>query len=231
MYLRTILVWALGLPVTGALFLLVLLSLLIDRNGRFVHSIGAFWCRIIVRLSGVKVSLQGLDHLPLDRPVVMLSNHIGAFDIPVLQGWLPLQFRWVSKKSLFKIPVIGWSMTLAGYISIDRENSPRAFRGIIKAAKKIKNGTSVLVFPEGTRSPTGRLLPFKKGPFFLASKSGVDIVPLSVRGTRDIMKKGSLAINPSEVQITIGSPIPTGGLDEKALMKKSREAIKNLLVS
>ncbi len=231
MYLRTILVWTLGLPVTGALFLLILLSLLIDRSGRFVHSIGAFWCRIIVRLSGVKVSLRGVEHLPLDRPVIMLSNHIGAFDIPVLQGYLPLQFRWVSKKSLFKIPVIGWTMTLAGYISIDRENSPRAFRAIIKTAKKIKDGTSVLVFPEGTRSAAGRLLPFKKGPFFLARKSGVDIIPVGVVGTRDIMKKGSLAINPSEVQITIGGRIPTEGLDEEALMKRSREAIKGLLAS
>ena len=231
MYLRTILVWTLGLPLTGVLFLVILLSLLIDREGGRVHSIGALWCRIIVKLSGVRVRLKGVENLSSERPVVMLSNHRGAFDIPVLQGYLPLQFRWVSKKSLFKIPVVGWSMSLAGYISIDRENSPRAYRSIITAAKKIKKGTSVLIFPEGTRSAAGRLLPFKKGPFFLARKSGVDIVPLCVTGTEDIMKKGSLAIHPSEVTVTVGRPIPTEGLDEEALMDKTREAIKGLLGS
>ena len=229
MLLRTLLVWTAGGAVTALLFVAVLFSLVLDRTGRLVHSIGALWCRIIVRLSGVKVRVEGVENLPADRPVIMLSNHQGAFDIPVLQGWLPLQFRWVAKKSLFSIPVVGWSMTLAGYISIERERSMKAYRSLLKAAEKIRAGTSVLVFPEGTRSATGRLLPFKKGAFLLASKSGVPVVPIAINGTAGIMKKGSLLIRPAAVTVRVGRPIETQGMDEKTLEKTVREAIESML--
>ncbi len=229
MYLRTFLVWTAGLPVTVLLFCVILLSLLVERSGRIVHSIGALWCRIILALAGVRVRVKGLENLKGSAPRIFLSNHQGAFDIPVLQGYLPLQFRWVSKKSLFRIPVVGWSMTLAGYIGIERENTKKAFRDLLRAAEKIKSGTSVLVFPEGTRSTTGRLLPFKKGAFILARKSGVDIVPIAVTGTRDIMKKGSLMIAPAEAAISIGRPFGTKGRTDEELMEMTRQAIKTML--
>ncbi len=229
MYLRTLLVWTAGLPITAVLFTIILLSLLVDRSGRYVHSIGALWCRIILALSGVRVRVQGLENLAGDRPRVFLSNHQGAFDIPVLQGYIPVQFRWVSKKSLFRIPVVGWSMTLAGYIAVERENTKKALRDLLRAAEKIKNGTSVVVFPEGTRSTTGRLLPFKKGAFILARRSGADIVPLAVSGTKDIMKKGSLMIAPAEATISIGRPFPTEGRTEDELMQMTLEEITKLL--
>ncbi len=229
MYLRTFLVWTAGLPVTALLFLVILLSLIIDRSGRYVHSIGALWCRIILALGGVKVRVKGVENLAGSRPRIFLSNHQGAFDIPVLQGYLPLQFRWVSKKSLFRIPVVGWSMTLAGYIAVERENRKKAFRDLLQAAEKIKNGTSVVVFPEGTRSTTGRLLPFKKGAFILARKSGVEIVPIAVTGTKDIMKKGSLMIAPSEASISIGRPFSTRGRTDEELMDMTRRAILAML--
>ncbi len=232
MYLRTILVWVAGLPVTGVLFSIILLSLLVDRSGRIVHSIGAFWCRIILALAGVRVEVRGRENIPgrgKSGPVIFLSNHQGAFDIPILQAYIPTQFRWVAKKSLFSIPVVGWTMTLAGYIGIEREHSKRALRGLLRAAEKIKSGTSVLVFPEGTRSATGRLLPFKKGAFLLARKSGASIVPLAVDGTKDIMKKGSLMMAPAHATLSIGRPFSTEGKTEEELMRKTREDIKNLL--
>jgi len=232
MYLRTIFLWTAGVPVTGLLFSLILLSLLVDRSGRIVHTIGAFWCRIILALAGVRVEVKGRENIlgsGKSKPVIFLSNHQGAFDIPILQGYIPSQFRWVAKKSLFTIPVVGWTMTLAGYIGIERENSKKAFKSLLRAADKIKKGTSVLVFPEGTRSTTGRLLPFKKGAFLLARKSNALIVPLAVEGTKDIMKKGSLMVTPAHAVISIGKPFATEGKSNEELMRRTREEIKGLL--
>ncbi|MFQ5428263.1 MAG: lysophospholipid acyltransferase family protein [Thermodesulfobacteriota bacterium] len=229
MYLRSILVWTAGLPVTGVLFSIILLSLLVDRSGRMVHAIGAFWCRIILALAGVRVRVSGQENITGEGPKIFLSNHQGAFDIPVLQGYIPGQFRWVAKKSLFSIPVVGWTMTLAGYVGIERENSKKALKSLLLAAEKIRNGTSVLVFPEGTRSTTGTLLPFKKGAFLLARKSGADIVPLAVEGTKDIMKKGSLMMAPAKATLSIGEPFSPKGKTDEELMEKTLEAIKGLL--
>lgn len=229
MLFRTIVLWVAGLPITIVLFVLVLLSLLVDRSGRLVHSIGAFWCRIILKLSGVRVSVTGVGNLPGDRPVVIFSNHQGAFDIPVLQGYIPVQFRWVAKTSLFKIPIIGWSMWLAGYIGIERESARKAYGSLKAAAEKVKNGTSVLVFPEGTRSETGELLPFKKGAFVLAAMSGVLVVPVGVTGTSGIMKKGGYTITPARVSLKIGAPFPTAGLKADEISKLARDAIAGLL--
>lgn len=229
MFPRTLIVWALGLPVTIFLFIIVLLSLLVDRTGAMIHSIGALWCRIILALSGVRVRVNGAENIPGDGPVIFLANHQGAFDIPALQANLPVQFRWVAKKSLFSIPVIGWSMTLAGYIAIERENPQLAYKSMEDAAERIRGGTSVLIFPEGTRSETGKLLPFKRGAFTLAAKSGATVVPVAISGTSGIMKKGSLLINPAEVTITIREPMASTGVEEKDLRNMTKRAISEAL--
>lgn len=229
MLLRTFLVWIIGLPITLVIFIAVLLSLIIDRRGGYIHPIGSLWLRIILRLSGVSVTVRGLENIPKDRPAVFLSNHQGAFDIPALQGYIPKRFKWVAKKSLFKIPMLGWSMSLAGYISIERESAGSAYKSIEAAAGEIKGGASVLIFPEGTRSATGELLPFKRGAFILASRSGAPVVPIAIRGTKDIMKKGSLLIRPSNVVITIGAPIESVDFNESELKELARQAIEALL--
>lgn len=227
--LRTLAVWLLGLPITIALFLLVLLSLPFERQGRAVHSIGAFWSRVLLALSGVRVDLKGRENIPSGRAVIFVSNHQGAFDIPALQAFLPVQFRWVAKKSLFRIPVIGWSMSLAGYVGIDRDNPVEAMKNMEEASEKIRKGTSVLIFPEGTRSGSGRLLPFKRGAFVLAKKSGVPVVPVAINGTSDIMRRGGFLIRPSRVRIRIGKPVPAGQSDEKEIRNKMKKAIEELL--
>src|SRR3989304_8678621 len=127
-FVRTLAVCLLGLPITIALFIVVLLALPFGRQGRAIHSIGAFWSRILLGLAGIRVELRGMDNIPRGMPVVLLSNHQGAFDIPALQAFLPLQFRWVAKKSLFKIPIIGWAMSAARYIAIERENPQEAMK-------------------------------------------------------------------------------------------------------
>ncbi|MBE7415131.1 MAG: 1-acyl-sn-glycerol-3-phosphate acyltransferase [Deltaproteobacteria bacterium] len=227
--LRTLAVWLLGLPITIALFILVLFSLPFERQGRAVHSIGAFWSRVVLALSGVRVDVQGRENVPSGRPVIFVSNHQGAFDIPALQAFLPVQFRWVAKKSLFRIPVIGWSMSLAGYVGIDRDNPAEAMKNMEEASEKIKRGTSVLIFPEGTRSGSVRLLPFKRGAFVLAKKSGVPVVPVAIDGTSDIMRRGGILIRPSRVRIRIGRLVETGPLDEKELRNRMKKDIEGLL--
>src|SRR3989304_3075768 len=226
---RTLLVWIIGLPVTIILFIFVILSLTFDRSGNAIHSIGRLWSRILLFLSGVTVEIKGTENLLQDGPQILASNHQGAFDILALQAFIPMQFRWVAKKSLFKIPVVGWSMSLAGYIGIERARSGRAYKSLEMAAEKVRRGTSVVIFPEGTRSLTGILLPFKKGSFLLAVKSGVDIVPVGIKGTRDIMKKGSLLITPADATLYIGKPMPSAGLAERELCARSRRAIEELL--
>lgn len=228
---RTLLVWVLGLPATVICFVIILLSLLFDRRGNLVHSIGSVWSRLILSLSGVRVTVTGAENFPRDRPVVILSNHQGAFDIPVLQAFIPAQFRWVAKRSLFKIPLIGWAMGLAGYIAIDRENAASAYKSMEDAADYIKKGTSVLIFPEGTRGRGGELLPFKKGAFLIAEKSGMDIVPVGIKGTKGIMEKGSLLIRPGGVLLNIGRPFQSKGLEANELRRVSREEIEKLLGS
>ncbi len=227
-FVRTLAVWLLGLPITIALFAVVLLTLPFERQGRAIHSIGSFWSRILLALAGIRVELKGMDNIPRGVPVVLLSNHQGAFDIPALQAFLPLQFRWVAKKSLFKIPIIGWSMSLARYIAIERENPQEAMKSMEEASERIRNGTSVLVFPEGTRSTTGELLPFKRGAFMLATKSGALIVPVAISGTSGIMKKGGFLIRPSKVTISVGKPIAPGESGEKDLRNMTKKAIEAL---
>lgn len=231
MLIRTLLVWLIGLPVTILIFILVIISLAFDRSGNSIHSIGALWGRILLFLSGVTVEIKGTENLLQNSPQILASNHKGAFDILALQAFIPIQFRWVAKKSLFKIPIIGWSMSLAGYISIDRERAGSAYKSIERAAEKVKKGVSVLIFPEGTRSSTGSLLPFKRGGFLLAIKSGVPIIPVSIRGTENLMKKESILIRPGVVKVVIGKPIPVSDTDEKLLMEMVRKAIEEGLTA
>ncbi len=190
-----------------------------------MHRVGALWSRTALLLSGVRVKVSGIENIP-EGTFILAANHSGAFDIPVLQACVPRQFRWVAKRSLFNIPVFGWAMTFAGYIPIDRGNPKAMVRSIDRGAEKIKAGTSVVIFPEGTRNPYKELLPFKKGAFLLAIRSRAPVVPVSITGTRDIMTRGSMVIRPAEVCVLIGDPIDSTGLDEEALMKLVRESIE-----
>ncbi|MBW2433993.1 MAG: 1-acyl-sn-glycerol-3-phosphate acyltransferase, partial [Deltaproteobacteria bacterium] len=150
------------------------------------------------------------------------------FDIPVLLGYLTVQFRWLAKMELFKIPIFGHAMRKAGYISIDRNNRESAFKSLELAAEKIRNGVSVLIFPEGTRSRDGRIQPFKKGGFVMAIESGVPIVPVIISGARAIMTKGKFRVNPGQIRLSIQKPIDTTiySRDTKeALMERVRRVI------
>jgi 1-acyl-sn-glycerol-3-phosphate acyltransferase len=198
------------------------------RSGNFLHRIAGVWGRSILAVSRIKVSVKGLSNIDPSSPYIYMPNHQSNFDIPVLLGHLRVQFRWLAKMELFKIPIFGRAMRKAGYISINRYDRESAFESLNVAAEKIKGGVSVLIFPEGTRSRDGKIRPFKKGGFVLAIDSGVPIVPVVITGTRAIMPKGRFRVYPGHVSMVVHKPIETSTYTRKtkeALMENVRRVI------
>lgn len=203
---------------------------LFSRTGNAPHIIGRFWGKSILWASGIKVNVKGLSNLDFSGPCVFMCNHQSNFDILVLFAELPAQFRWIAKAELFKIPLFASAMRGAGYISIDRKNRTSAIKSIAAAAEKIRNGVCVMIFPEGTRSPDGKIGNFKKGGFYLARDAGVPIVPLVINGTWSIMSKDSLKITPGSVQLSILPPIDTSVYtddNKDVLISKVKEKISS----
>ena len=215
MLLRTLLLWSVGLFFTLLFFIPVPLVAFIDRSGNSVHLIGRIWSRILLFLGGVKVEIEGLNNLIKDKPILLISNHQEALDIPVLHAFLPVQFRWISKDRVFRFPIIGWTMSLAGYVKMDRSSSRASYGALVEATEKLKTGTSILIFPEGSRSKGEHINKFKRGPFLLAIKAKTPIVPISINGTKNIVKSGWPWIHPEKVKVFIGPPVPVDGLEEK----------------
>ena len=199
-----------------------------NRRGGVYDWAGTDWSRDILRAAGTPVVAEGLEHIPRDRPVIYASNHSSMFDIWALFATLPGSVRFVAKRELFRIPLLGPAMRAAGHIPIDRTVKARAFEAYDDAARIIKRGFSPVVFPEGTRSRTGDLLPFKNAPFALAIAAQVPIVPVYVHHTLEILPKGAWRLRPRPIRLFVGKPIPTAGLapqDREALRDRVRAAI------
>ena len=199
------------------------------RTGNPVHIVARIWGQSILLISRVDVRVIGLSNIQPDKSYIYMANHQSNFDIPVLLGYLPVQFRWLAKAELFRIPVFGRAMLGAGYVKIDRFNRKSAFESIRTAARRLKDGVSVMIFPEGTRSRDGSIQKFKKGGFVMAIESGVPIIPVILRGTWPIMAKSSLRINRGDVEMEIAEPIDTTGyaMESKAeLMDRVRDVIR-----
>jgi 1-acyl-sn-glycerol-3-phosphate acyltransferase len=222
----TVTIWV-GFATLVAGILVIVLSFFV-RSGNPLHKIARFWGRSILMVSRIMVSVKGLSNIDSSAPYIYMPNHQSNFDIPVLLGHLTVQFRWLAKVELFKIPIFGRAMRKAGYISIDRYNRQSAIKSLNVAANKIKSGVSVLIFPEGTRSRDGKIRPFKKGGFVLAIDSGVPIVPVVITGTRSIMTKGKFRVNAGHVNMVIHKPIDTSAYTretKEALMESVRRVI------
>lgn len=211
---------------------LVILCSFFSCNGNGLHRIARLWGNSILWIIWAKVTVTGADKLDPNQSYIYMPNHQSNADIPVLLGRLPVQFRWLAKAELFKIPLFGRAMRKVGYISIDRSNRKSAFESLARAALTIRNGTSVLIFPEGTRSPDGCILPFKKGGFVLSVDAGVPIVPIMIRGTRNIVPKKHFIIRPARVTMEILDPVETSDYTRKTkdqLLAKIRSIlIENL---
>ena len=231
-FLRALLVIPFALFLTLLISLITLFAtLVLGREADSVQGLAAWWASSICRASGVKVVVSGTEKLDPEKPYIFAANHQSQFDILVLQGYLGIDFRWLAKKELFKVPIWGPAMRRAGYIPIDRSHGRQAIKSLDEAAQKIGAGTSVIIFPEGTRSIDGKLHDFKAGAMALAIKSEVPIVPVAILGTYEILPKGKLLINPGEVQIRVGRPIETKtyrSRDKHELAKIAQEAVAEL---
>jgi 1-acyl-sn-glycerol-3-phosphate acyltransferase len=228
---RSIITFLVGL-ITTAFFAImaIIIARFTPRGENAAHKVAHLWGKTMLALSGVSVKVIGAENIPGDTPLIFMANHQSNFDILTVLAHIPMQFRWISKKEVFHTPLMGPAMRKAGYISIDRENRTKAIRSLDDAAEKIKNGKSVMTFPEGTRSPDGEIKPLKKGLFHLAMRSKVPIIPISIIGSRDIMPKKSLRITPGRITMIIDKPINTSEYDMKdrdKLMKKVYFVIKD----
>ncbi|MEE8398442.1 MAG: lysophospholipid acyltransferase family protein [Desulfobacterales bacterium] len=230
--LRTAFIVCLIVIETGFMSVIVILASFFDRKGDAVHTVAKAWARGILFSARVKVTLKGLSHIDPAKSYIYMPNHLSQFDIPVLLGSLPVQFRWLAKVELFKIPVFGFALRRAGYIGIDRSNMRSAIRSLKRAGDIVRSGVSVLVFPEGTRSLDGNLHPFKKGGFVMAMSSGVSILPIVLHGTWDIMPAKKLSIRPGHAILEILAPIDVSAYaakNKEVLMADVRAAIQQAI--
>jgi len=179
-----------------------------DRLGKRSYNISRLWTWSILRICGIQIKLNGLERLEQQRPYIFMANHQSNIDIPVLvQSLRPFQLRWIAKKELLLVPFSGWAMWASKHIVVDRANRSRAMASLRKARERIEGGISVVLFPEGTRSADGRLLPFKSGGFILAIKTRTPIVPIAINGSGALLPRGDWRVRSGEVEVTVGEPV------------------------
>ena len=214
--LRSYFVWTpLVWLYTAVLGCVSLVISLFDPTGERQQNVARLWSRMILWTVGAKVRVEGLEKIDISKPQVYVVNHLSAFDIPVLYSYLPFQFRILAKKELFRYPFMGWHLRRSGQIPVVLENPKASVRSLNLAVAAIRKGKSLVIFPEGGRSPSGQLQPFMGGAFYAAVKAQVDVVPVVLVGTYEMLKMNSFHIKPGSVQMVVGSPISTVGMSTR----------------
>lgn len=223
--LRSYFVWTpLVWLYTAVLGCVSLVVSLFDPTGERQQNVARLWSRMILWTVGAKVRVEGLDKIDISKPQVYVVNHLSAFDIPVLYSYLPFQFRILAKKELFRYPFMGWHLRRSGQIPVVLENPKASVRSLNLAVAAIRKGNSLVIFPEGGRSPNGQLQSFMGGAFYTAVKAQVDVVPIVLVGTYEMLKMNSFHIKPGSVQMIVGSPIPTVGMSTRDIAKITEQA-------
>jgi len=210
---------------TAAMASISLISSFFDSSGRFQHSCARFWARVVLSISGVRVSVHGELALRGNCPSVFFVNHQSHMDIPALLVALPMSFRFAAKKELFGIPFLGWHLRRSGHIAVDRRNphaTVKAFRG---ASNRLRAGTSLVFFPEGATSLDGSIRPFKTGGFALAEQSHADVVPVTIRGSRAVLVPRTYHVKAGTVDVDFGKPISAQGHQPVELAARVRAEI------
>lgn len=228
--------WLVFVPLAVVLTLLfstltVIFAWLVNPN--FASRVfGGTWARVVASLTPIRVVVEGSEHAQGDRSYVVASNHQSQYDILVIYGWLKLDLKWVMKKELRKLPGIGIGCEKAGHIFVERRNPKQAAQAINDALNRLGDGIGLLFFPEGTRSPDGRLLQFKKGAFRTAIDQQLPLLPVTVVGTREILPARTLRLFPGTVRLVIHPPIETAGMTVEqvdTLLAQAREVIDSAL--
>ena len=202
------------------------------RFRRLADRLTGEWASLVLRGSGTKLAVWNEERIGLGRGQILVANHQSWFDIFALGGALRHQFAFVGKRELSRIPVVGAAWEKVGNIAIDRSDQQAAIASLKRAEELLREGRTIIMFPEGTRSPTGELGRFKKGAFVMAIKSQVPVLPVAIAGTRKIMRKGSWQISPGTATVVVGNPISTEGLthrDRGTLSHQCREALVGLM--
>ena len=203
-----------------------------QRPGGFRDRVARNYGRQLLRAAGVEVQIEGLEHVAPEGPQIIACNHQSFFDMLAVLASLPMRVRFVAKKELFRVPFFGWALHYLGHIRLDRQNRKQAFAAYeIAAQALVKHRMHVVVFPEGTRSRSGLLLPFKKGPAVLAIAAGVTVVPSYCAGTFDILPKGSILVRPHPIELLFGPPLDAAGLtydDRDAFTERLHAAVAAL---
>jgi|KBSSwiStaDraftv2_1062776.scaffolds.fasta_scaffold69420_4 1-acyl-sn-glycerol-3-phosphate acyltransferase len=225
--LRGLLTLATVVVATLVLGLVGIVGGLAAPRSNFGYRIGRLWSRVCLAAAGIEPTFTGLEHAAGTAPRLFLANHLSVVDIWVLAVCLPATTRFVAKRSLFFVPILGQTMWVAGFIPIDRGDRTQAIRSLGRAASRIRRGASVILFPEGTRSRTGKLAPFKKGSFHLALETRVPIVPVAISGSGSVVRPRSIVIRPGRVHVTLFPQVDpeTYGDDVVALMNRVRATI------
>ncbi|WP_294348062.1 lysophospholipid acyltransferase family protein [Prosthecochloris sp.] len=225
MTLQTLLFFLIVIPVMFFGLLIALVVNLIDPSGDRFHRMAAWWGRFCARLMGISIEITGEKRYDPNTNYLIVSNHAGMADIPLILGAIHLNMRFVAKEELGKIPIFGWAIKQAGYVLIKRGQNKEALKSLLKASEVLKNGRSVHIFPEGTRSETGEIKPFKRGAFMIAQKAHTPILPVTIIGSNRITPKKSLRISKSNVKLIIGEPIETKDKNAQELQDITYSAI------
>lgn len=226
--IRSAIVWPLIFLATALFGIPAIFAALLPPRGDWFLRFARGWARTLLALAGVRVRVKNSGRLARDRSFVVVANHESFCDVLVLLAHLPMQVRFLAKRSVFRVPILGWSIAAAGFIPVDREERSRSAAAVEAALRRLQGGRSVVVFPEETRTRSGELLRFKKGAAHLALKSELPILPLGLAGTFRVLPRGTFLITPGPVVLAVGDPIETGGRSPRertALTDETRERV------
>lgn len=213
---------------TGIMSVLSVVFSLIDKSGKGQDWCSRSWSRALFRIAGVRLTASGLEKLEQGRGYVFISNHISIFDICAILAYVPFKFRFVAKLSLFRIPFLGWHMKRIGYIPVDYRSPRKVLKSYEKAAEQIKNGVSIVIYPEGGRTDDGVMSEFKRGAFMLPRHARAPIVPVTVIGSHLRLKRGSILVRPGKMEMVLHDPIPWETYREwplEELVRKTRDIV------
>ena len=207
-----------------------LIASIYDPHKRRQSAIASAWARALLGIGGVKVKVEGLEKISKDGSYIFVANHLSYMDTPVVLANIPVQFRFLAKRGLFQIPFLGWHLARAGHIRVPRGDARAAVKTMILAAQTVREqGISLIIFPEGGRSRNGEMGAFKEGAALIAIRAGVPLVPVGLKGTREVLPFGSGNIQSGTVTMRVGDPIPTAGASERDRMRLTEEARQRIV--
>ncbi|MDX2129945.1 MAG: lysophospholipid acyltransferase family protein [Chloroherpetonaceae bacterium] len=222
---RSALIWIVTTFMMTVLSLVAIIVSFWDGSGRSYLRLARVWARIWLGISNTEVKVFGTENIEKAKAYVVASNHSSYFDIPALLAYLPLEFRMVAKQSISYVPVLGWGMKRGDFIFIKRGANREALRSLDGSIKRLKEGKSVVLFADGTRSMYGNIQPFKRGAFMVAERAGADILPVTILGSHKIMQRNSSLISSGTITVVIGKPISNLGKSADELLKETYLAV------